>query len=305
MGVLTGLPNSVLQCGAIFISIIIEAVPFVLFGCIITGLLQSFLNPEKVAAYLPKNRLLGILSGISLGVFFPSCECGIVPVVKELIRKGVPDYVAIAFMLTAPIVNPVVIFSTYIAFNNSTYPVIMRVLGSVLVSFIVGIWLAYYHKESILKKVKEEGVAIEEPGCSCEGQLEQGVGQKVISALRHSIDEFFDTGRYLVIGALLAAVMQTYLKTSWLFPLASNKVTAILVMLLFAVILSLCSEADAFIGSTLLSLFGFSPVIAFLVFGPMIDVKNLLMMNRHFKSAFVFKLVAITFVSVFVFALLI
>lgn len=300
---MSGLPNSVLQGSAIFVSIIIEAVPFVLFGCIITGLLQSFLKPEKVTKYLPKNKILSIMSGIGLGVLFPSCECGIVPVVKELIRKGVPDYTAIAFMLTAPIVNPVVLFSTYIAFNNMGYPVFLRVVGSVLVSLIVGLWLAYSHKDSILKNINDHvddchSVASTAP-------KEATFFKKIHQALKHSIDEFFDTGRYLVIGALLAAIMQTYLKTSWLFPLASNKVTAILVMLLFALLLSLCSEADAFIGATLVSLFGLSPVIAFLVYGPMIDVKNLLMMGKHFKTTFVMKLVGITTVVVFVFALVI
>lgn len=299
------LNNSVLQASAIFISIIIEAIPFVLIGCLITGMLQSFLDPGKVVRYLPKNKVLGIFSGILLGAFFPSCECGIVPVVKELLRKGVPDYVAIAFMLTAPIINPVVMVSTYIAFNNTTYPVVMRVLGSILVALIVGVWLAYFQKGRILKEVNESAGQCAEEGCRCLAADKPTVPSKVISALRHGSEEFFDTGRYLVIGALLAALMQTYLKTSWLFPLASNQVTGILVMMGFAVLLSLCSEADAFIGATLLSLFGFSPVLAFLVFGPMIDIKNLLMMGRHFKGHFILKLVGISFVSVFVFALLI
>lgn len=297
------LPNSLLQASAIFISIIIEAVPFVLFGCVITGVIQSFLKPEKVAKYLPKNKVLSIISGICLGFFFPSCECGIVPVVKELIRKGVPTHTAIAFMLTAPIVNPVVLFSTYIAFNNTGYPVLLRVVGSIVVAMIVGLWMAYKHKDSILKttNVKNHDDA---HNVSAETK-NLNVTQKLVNALTHSIDEFFDTGRYLVIGALLAAGMQTYLKTSLLFPLASNKVTAILVMLLFALILSLCSEADAFIGASMLSLFGMSPIIAFLVYGPMIDIKNLLMMGRHFKTSFVIKLVGVITVVVFCFALVI
>lgn len=310
------LPNSVLQASTIFVSIIIEAVPFVLFGCVITGFIQSFLNPAKVSQFLPKNKFLAILSGMILGFFFPSCECGIVPVVKELIKKGVPSYVALTFMLTAPIINPVVLFSTYIAFNNNSYPVFLRVMGSLVVALVVGVWLAYFNKLDVLKEIPAEL-----SGCTCKSEACDGtlpVGdtkvesgekrpflKKVMGAFYHSIDEFFDTGRYLVIGAILAAIMQTYLKTSILYPLASNHFTAVIVMLGFAFILSLCSEADAFIGSSMANLFGLTPVIGFLVYGPMIDIKNLMMMGRHFNRTFMLQLIGIVTGVVLIYTLII
>lgn len=310
------LPNSVLQASTIFVSIIIEAVPFVLFGCVITGFIQSFLNPAKVRKYLPKNKLLAILSGMLLGFFFPSCECGIVPVVKELIKKGVPSYVALTFMLTAPIINPVVLFSTYIAFNNNSYPVLLRVIGSMVVALVVGIWLAYFNKLEVLKERLDQSVecTCKEVECSnnqplpISNEVRQEKAtffKKVMGALYHSIDEFFDTGRYLVIGAILAALMQTYLKTSVLYPLAANHFTAVVVMLGFAFILSLCSEADAFIGSSMANLFGLTPVIGFLVYGPMIDIKNLLMMSRHFNRKFMLQLIGIVTGVVLVYTLII
>lgn len=301
------LPNSVLQASTIFVSIIIEAVPFVLFGCVITGFIQSFLNPAKVSKFLPKNKFLAILSGMVLGFFFPSCECGIIPVVKELIKKGVPSYVALTFMLTAPIINPVVLFSTYIAFNNNSYPVFLRVMGSLVVALVVGIWLAYFNKLAILKDVPADL-----GDCSCESDTYTAENvdnktffKKVMGAFYHSIDEFFDTGRYLVIGAVLAAIMQTYLKTSILYPLASNHFTAVIVMMAFAFILSLCSEADAFIGSSMANLFGLTPVIGFLVYGPMVDIKNLLMMSRHFNRKFMLQLIGIVTGVVFIYTLII
>ncbi|MFB8576292.1 permease [Enterococcus hirae] len=312
------IPNSVLQMSTIFLSIVIEALPFVLLGCLISGALQVFLTPERVKRWLPDNRFLSILTGSVLGFFFPSCECGIVPIVHQFVKKGVPVHTAFAFMLTAPIINPIVIFSTFIAFGNSWEMAGWRMVGSFVVALIIGIWLAYFQKESVLKtKIqqtidhnhhhnhhhdhthgtnKHEEVKI--------GRIKQ-LSQQTGHVLTHSIDEFFDTGRYLIVGGLIAASMQTYLPTRVMLTLGSTKILAIIIMLLLAFTMSLCSEADAFIGSSLLSLFGTAPVVAFLVFGPMVDIKNLLMMKRYFNGRFILMLIGLIAVSVIGFTLFI
>ena len=312
------IPNSVLQMSTIFLSIVIEALPFVLLGCLISGALQVFLTPERVKRWLPDNRFLSILTGSVLGFFFPSCECGIVPIVHQFVKKGVPVHTAFAFMLTAPIINPIVIFSTFIAFGNSWEMAGWRMVGSFVVALIIGIWLAYFQKESVLKtKIqqtidhnhhhnhhhdhthgtnKNEEVKI--------GRIKQ-LSQQTGHVLTHSIDEFFDTGRYLIVGGLIAASMQTYLPTRVMLTLGSTKLLAIIIMLLLAFTMSLCSEADAFIGSSLLSLFGTAPVVAFLVFGPMVDIKNLLMMKRYFNGRFILMLIGLIAVSVIGFTLFI
>lgn len=312
------IPNSVLQMSTIFLSIVIEALPFVLLGCLISGALQVFLTPDRVKRWLPDNRFLSILTGSVLGFFFPSCECGIVPIVHQFVKKGVPVHTAFAFMLTAPIINPIVIFSTIIAFGNSWEMAGWRMVGSFVVALIIGIWLAYFQKESVLKtKIqqtidhnhhhnhhhdhthgtnKHEEVKI--------GRIKQ-LSQQTGHVLTHSIDEFFDTGRYLIVGGLIAASMQTYLPTRVMLTLGSTKLLAIIIMLLLAFTMSLCSEADAFIGSSLLSLFGTAPVVAFLVFGPMVDIKNLLMMKRYFNGRFILMLIGLIAVSVIGFTLFI
>lgn len=312
------IPNSVLQMSTIFLSIVIEALPFVLLGCLISGALQVFLTPERVKRWLPDNRFLSILTGSVLGFFFPSCECGIVPIVHQFVKKVVPVHTAFAFMLTAPIINPIVIFSTFIAFGNSWEMAGWRMVGSFVVALIIGIWLAYFQKESVLKtKIqqiidhnhhhnhhhdhthgtnKHEEVKI--------GRIKQ-LSQQTGHVLTHSIDEFFDTGRYLIVGGLIAASMQTYLPTRVMLTLGSTKLLAIIIMLLLAFTMSLCSEADAFIGSSLLSLFGTAPVVAFLVFGPMVDIKNLLMMKRYFNGRFILMLIGLIAVSVIGFTLFI
>lgn len=294
------LPHSVLQMGTIFLSIVIEALPFVMLGCVISGALYVFLTPDRVKKLLPKNKFLSIVVGSLLGFFFPSCECGIVPIVHQFVKKDVPTYTAFAFMITAPIINPIVLFSTYIAFGNSFRFVIWRVLGSMLVALVVGVWLAYINKEPILQQTEIAACTIEETEHHHETE---GFWHKCWSVLTHGIDEFFDTGRYLIFGSLLAAAMQTYLPTGAILQLGHTKLLAILVMLVLAATLSLCSEADAFIGSSLLSLFGNGPVVGFLVFGPMVDIKNLLMMKRYFKTSFMLKFVGIVTVVVCLYAL--
>lgn len=123
--------------------------------------------------------------------------------------------------------------------------------------------------------------------------------------LIHGIDEFFDTGRYLIIGALIASGMQVFLPTQFMLQLTSSKIVGILVMLVLAFTMSLCSEADAFVGSSLLSLFGTNAIVAFLVFGPMVDIKNLMMMKRSFHGKFILQLIALISLVVTIYALVI
>ncbi|MGM0169517.1 hypothetical protein IGI39_003833 [Enterococcus sp. AZ135] len=296
------LPHSVLQMSTIFLSIVIEAIPFVLLGCIISGALQVFLTPERVRKILPENKFLAILVGSFLGFFFPSCECGIVPIVTQFMRKGVPEHTAFAFMVTAPIINPIVLFSTYIAFGNSTKFALLRALGSFIVALIIGSWIAYFNQSPILK---EELHDHSDHDHSHETEKKTSFRGKVWSVLAHGIDEFFDTGRYLIIGALIASGMQVFLPTQFMLQLTSSKIIGILVMLVLAFTMSLCSEADAFVGSSLLSLFGTNAIVAFLVFGPMVDIKNLMMMKRSFHGKFILQLIVLISVIVTIYAFVI
>ncbi len=294
------LPHSVLQMSAIFLSIVIEAIPFVLLGCIISGALQVFLTPERVRKILPNNKFLAILVGSFLGFLFPSCECGIVPIVTQFIRKGVPEHTAFAFMVTAPIINPIVLFSTYIAFGNSVKFALLRGIGSLIVALIIGSWIAYFNRTPILKTALHDHSHTHHHHDKAK---RESFGGNVWSVLVHGIDEFFDTGRYLIIGALIASSMQVYLPTQFMMQLTSSKIVGILVMLILAFTMSLCSEADAFVGSSLLSLFGTNAIVAFLVFGPMVDIKNLMMMKRSFHGKFILQLIALISVIVTIYAL--
>ncbi|MEC1682271.1 permease [Bacillus mojavensis] len=283
--------SSFLQLNSIFISILIEAIPFILIGVILSGIIQMFVSEEMIARIMPKNRFLAVLFGALAGILFPACECGIIPITRRLLLKGVPLHAGVAFMLTAPIINPIVLFSTYIAFGNRWSVVFYRGGLALAVSVIIGIILSYQFKDNQLLKTDEAGH---------HHHHHHTLLQKLGGTLRHAIDEFFSVGKYLIIGAFIAAAMQTYVKTSTLLAIGQNDVSSSLVMMGLAFVLSLCSEVDAFIASSFSSTFSLGSLIAFLVFGAMVDIKNLLMMLAAFKKRFVFLL--ITYIVVIVLA---
>ncbi|MEY8700413.1 permease [Streptococcus ferus] len=296
MAIFKQLPDSLLQCLAIFLSIIIEALPFILLGAILSGFIEVFLTPELVQKHLPKRKFPRILFGTFVGFVFPSCECGIVPIINRFLEKKVPSYTAVPFLATAPIINPIVLFATYSAFGNSVRFVLLRLLGAVLVAIALGIMLGFVVDENILKanaKPMHQHDYSETP-----------LLKKTFYAFAHAIDEFFDTGRYLIFGSLVAAAMQIYVPTRVLTTVGHNPLMAILVMMLMAFILSLCSEADAFIGASLLSTFGVAPIMAFLLIGPMVDIKNLMMMAKSFKKAFILQFISLSSLIIIIYCLI-
>ncbi|MFQ6389480.1 permease [Priestia aryabhattai] len=285
--------SSLLQMNTIFISILIEALPFVLLGVIISGIIQIFVTDEMMARVIPKNKIGAVLLASVIGALFPACECGIVPITRRLMAKGIPLYAAIPFMLTGPIINPVVLFSTFVAFGNDWKIVLYRAGVAFIVSLLVGFILSFQFKTPQTKR---------------EVHLRTSpikMSAKLSEATRHTIDEFFSVGKFLIIGGLIAAGMQTFVKTSTLFSLGQGDVSSNAVMMGLAYVLSLCSSADAFIASSFRSTFTDSAIISFLVFGPMFDIKNTLMMLSQFKTKFVFTLLAYVFILVLIVSILI
>ncbi|MEH7401145.1 permease [Gottfriedia acidiceleris] len=285
----TNFYHSFLQMNTIFISIVVEALPFILIGVFISGIIQIFITEEMLYKIIPKNRYLAVLVAILLGFIFPGCECGIVPIVSRLIKKGVPHYVAVAFMLTGPIINPIVLFATFIAFGNNIEMVIYRAGAAMIIAYIIGIVLSYLKIENPLK---HDLVTI---------PVDHSIParKKLWSVCVHAIEEFFSMGKFLILGAFIAAFVQTFIPTSTLMHIGNGQVASILVMMALAFILSLCSEADAFVASSFQSTFSLNSIVAFMVIGPMIDIKNTLMLFQHFKGRYVFIIIGLVIVLTF------
>ncbi|MBM7649899.1 uncharacterized membrane protein YraQ (UPF0718 family) [Bacillus ectoiniformans] len=275
------LPASLLNLNTIFLSILIEALPFVLIGVLIAGTIQIFVTEAHIQKWIPENKVKAVFMSCTIGALFPACECGIVPIVRRLISKGVPIHAAIGFMLTGPLINPIVIASTYMAFGNDFRMAGFRMILGFVIAIIVALTVGVLFKGRQLKDSVEMN-------SRSHFHTEKSLPTKLWSMLTHSIDEFFDMAKFLVIGAFLAAVVQTYLPARVLLELGSGPIASLLVMMGLAYVLSLCSEADAFIGASFRGIFPASSILGFLIFGPMIDLKNTIMMLSVFRFRFVF-----------------
>ncbi|ACV61289.1 permease [Desulfofarcimen acetoxidans DSM 771] len=276
----------------IFFSIIVEALPFVILGVIGSMLLETFVSPDLVRRLLPRTWLLGILVSGLLGILFPFCECGLVPIVRRLMEKGVPAPLATVFLLTVPVINPVVGAATHFAFFNRPDFMYWRLGGAYIIAITVGfIILRTWRGKNPLKQSNYYHSC----GCGCEYgysyKINRPLGNRLVGAFEHAQQEFFSIMQYLIIGAFLASSAQVFLPRLWLTAAGSHPVGSVGVMMGLAFFLSICSGADAFVANTFVNIFTPGSLVAFMVFGPMVDLKNLMMMLSAFKVRFVVRLV--------------
>lgn len=271
----------------IFLGIFIEAAPFLLLGSLASGLVEVFVSQERLGKLVPANPILASIAGTVLGFAFPVCECGVVPVTRRLFHKGLPLSVGVAFLLAAPIINPIVMASTWAAFGGGAI-----FWGRIGMAFLIaaGIGLVFTTAPDPQRLLLPSGW-VPSQAVTAEGPTTRHLARDFQRALIIAGEEFFDMGRYLVLGALLAAVMQTLAPQATLIQLSQGPVTSVLTMLLLAFVLSICSTVDAFLALAFVSSFTTGSILAFLVFGPMVDIKSTLMFAGVFRRRAVFYLV--------------
>lgn len=289
-----------------FQSIVYEALPFVIIGALISGILEELLPQELFARMIPKNRSLAIAGSALLGLIFPMCECGIVPVMRRLLGKGLPLGCAVAYMLAAPIINPVVIASTWAAFSgdrsgidglSSPQMVTLRCGMAFITAFIIGTVVNRVAKGGVTNLIKVPIKATSLP--MAEGlESKRPWGERLSNIAQVALHDFIDITCFLVLGAMLAASLQTFEIVNKVSFLLSNPWTATPIMMIVAVLLCLCSEADAFVAANMIKV-KLSGKIAFLVLGPMFDLKLLLMFTRVFKPRLILIMVALMVVIIF------
>jgi uncharacterized membrane protein YraQ (UPF0718 family) len=236
---------------------------------------------------VPRNPVLAALAGGSMGLVFPVCECGVVPVTRRLYQKGLPLSMGIAFLLAAPVVNPIVVASTIAAFGWG--PVVWARLGlSFVVASAVGMLFYFAKPEEVLRP---DTIDTDLHLHHHHDDHQHTTGQKLWESLAIAGDDFFDMGRYLVAGSMLAAAMQTVVPQPALLALGGGTVTSILTMMLLAFVLSVCSTVDAFLALAFVNTFTPASILAFLVFGPMVDIKSSLMFFGVFRRKIVLYLI--------------
>ncbi len=295
-------PDSQQDFAYAFLSILFEGAPFILLGTLISGFIDVYLPAGTMDRFLPKSKYRAVLTAGLLGAVFPVCECAVVPVIRRLVKKGLPVSCALTYMLAAPIVNPITALSTWKAFQGQDAAMMTssRLLLGYFIAVGVGFIVLKLPLASVLKARLAESLEKDEAAQShhdhdhdhdnyCGHDHADDGGQKLVAAFRSAMKDFVDVAVYFAIGVTITALFNTGIApgAQWLDSLATNQAAAPAALMGLAFILSLCSTSDAFIAATLAK-FTWGAKLAFLTFGPMMDVKLLFLYQTVLRRRFIF-----------------
>ena len=307
-----------------FSSVLWEAMPFIVLGAVIAGILEEYLPQQAITRFLPKRVLPSVMIGAVLGLIFPMCECGILVVMRRLLRKGLPLSCCVAYMLAGPIINVVVIFSTAVAFiphQIGLEVVCLRVGLGFLVAVVTGLvvqrqWARYGNAlltniaipPALPEHPKTSGLSLPLAGDTIahKGHVHHIPRKSLFKRLGNisstALHDFVDITVFLILGAVLAALAKQYISSAEIEKLSTDQpFIAIPVMMAMAVLMCLCSEADAFVAASFTKMH-ISAKIAFLVLGPMLDLKLLMMYTRVYKTRLIIIITTTVVLQVFVYS---
>lgn len=267
-----------------FTSILLEGIPFLLIGTLVSGWIDRFLPPGAMTRFLPRNAYAGIAVSALLGLVFPMCECAVVPVIRRLIGKGFPVSNAVAYMLAAPVVNPIVAVATLAAFRGQgAVEMTMLRLG---VGWMVAVIAGMAVHNLALHHVLRPSVLLTAVSPAGSPRTDTRGSERWRGALGVAANDFLDVSFFFILGAGAAAFLGTAVNQTLLLPFAMEPALAVGSMMALAVLLSLCSTSDAFVAATFV-MFPAVAKLAFLVLGPMIDLKLLFLYSSVFTRRFV------------------
>ncbi len=266
----------------IFVSITVQALPFLVLGVLISAGIAAWVSPAALRRVLPHRQALAVPVAGLAGAALPGCECGSVPVAGRLVAQGVAPAAAVTFLLAAPAINPVVIVSTLVAFPGQPEMALARFVASLVASLVIGwIWLRIGH-DDWTDRARRAVAHEDDPPF------------EVFRAT--AVHDLLHAGGYLVVGALAAATLQVLVGRTALDSVADHGLVAVLSMAALAVILCMCSEADAFVAASFTQ-FPLTARLAFMVVGPMVDLKLIALQVGFFGRAFAVRFAPLTFVT--------
>lgn len=264
----------------VFIAVVSQALPFLVLGVLLSAVIVVFVPATFFARALPRRPAVAVAVAGAAGVVLPGCECASVPVAGALVRRGVTPAAALAFLLSAPAINPIVLTATAVAFPRNPEMVFARLGASLIVACAMGwLWLRLGRADWLRLPDRP----------SFEGQ---GKGAAFWGSVRHDL---MHAGSFLVVGGMAAATLKAAVPATWLQTVADIPAVSILALAVLAVVLSICSEADAFVAASLTQ-FSLTARLAFLVVGPMIDLKLFAMQVGTFGRGFALRFAPATFV---------
>jgi uncharacterized protein len=272
----------------VFVAIVVQALPFLALGVLISGAITALVSPALLQRVLPRSTLLAVPGAALAGTALPGCECASVPIAGRLCARGVQPAAAVAFMLAAPAVNPVVLVATAVAFPGQPRMVLARFLGSLATSVVVGLCWSRVGDRAWVQRARDRLAGDDASGWPA-----------FCSAARHDL---WDAGGWLVVGAAAAATLQVVVPRSLLLAVAGQPLLAVGALGGLAVLLAICSEADAFVAASLRE-FSLTARLVFLVVGPAVDVKLIAMQAGVFGRRFAARFAPLTFVVAVVCAL--
>ncbi|MBV7696109.1 permease [Streptomyces sp. TRM70350] len=263
----------------VFVAVVVQALPFLVLGVLLSAAVAVLVPASVFARALPTRPAAAVPVAGLAGAVVPGCECASVPVAGALMRRGVTPAAALAFLLAAPAINPIVLTATAVAFPGQPEMVLARFVASLAVACAMGwLWQRLGRADWLRPPARPSSVG-------------QGRGAVFWGSVRHDV---MHAGGFLVIGAMAAATLKAVVPEQWLRAAADNPVVAVLALAVLAVLLSICSEADAFVAASLTQ---FSPTarLAFLVVGPVVDLKLFAMQAGTFGRGFALRFAPVTF----------
>lgn len=278
-----------------FFGIVLEALPFMVVGSLIGGFIEVYL-PDGVLAKLRGARLRSVLLAALAGLIFPVCECAVIPVLYRLLKKGLPPEAGLAYLFAGPVVNPIVFLSTLTAYRFDVLVPIVRTVAGYSCAVTAALVVSAILKGKITRDFQAESAGHAHGGGTRD--------PKFVQAAVNAAEDLFNVGRYFIMGAAIASIFQSFIARETLLRLSSTPLLAIIGMMLISFLLSICSDGDAFVAASFgKSFFPFSSQIAFMIMGPLLDLKLLMMYRMVFPRKTVLTIVPTITVMVFLHAL--